>query len=76
MNRSNRTIKRYSGECSGSRGCLQELTYFNQRTRELHGLPLAPVPMDQWPSYYNIYQPDGETLMKPHEIPLMAGGQD
>lgn len=34
-----------------------ELTYFNQRTRELHGLPVAHVAKEEWPSYYSVYQP-------------------
>lgn len=48
-----------------------ELTYFNQKTRELHGLPPEPIPVDEWSSYYSLFQADGKTPLAPSEIPLI-----
>lgn len=46
------------------------LTLSNRRTQELHGLPLQPLPADQWAQYYDLYLPDNQTPMKQEEIPL------
>ena len=46
------------------------LTLFNRATREMHGLPVQPLPLERWSEHYNLYRPDGETLMSPDEIPL------
>ena len=47
------------------------LTLFNRATREMHGLPVEPLPPERWSEHYNLYHPDGETLMSPGEIPLV-----
>lgn len=47
------------------------LTLFNRTTRELHGLPEAPVPSEEWASHYNLFQPDGVTPMAAGDIPLL-----
>lgn len=46
------------------------LTLFNRATRELHGLPLQPIPAEQWAEHYGLFQPDGKTLLKKEELPL------
>lgn len=45
------------------------LTLFNRATREFHGLPEAPVPADKWAEQFDLYLPDGETLMKKEQVP-------
>jgi PAS domain S-box-containing protein len=46
------------------------ITVFNHAARELHGLPESPITADRWAEYYDLYLPDGKTLMKTEEIPL------
>ena len=51
------------------------LTLFNQATREFHGLPQQAIPVDEWAEYYDLYLPDGETLMSREQIPLFRALQ-
>lgn len=46
------------------------LTLFNNATRTFHGLPHGSVPADQWAEHFQLYNPDGATLMQPAEVPL------
>jgi len=46
------------------------LTIFNSATREIHGMPAQPLPPDEWATYYDLYQPDGETPMAKEQVPL------
>lgn len=46
------------------------LTVFNKATRELHGLPEAPLPPEQWAEHYDLYLADGITRMEMTQIPL------
>lgn len=46
------------------------LTLFNRATQELHGLPLKPIPSEQWAEHYDLYQVDGKTPLAQEEIPL------
>ena len=46
------------------------LTVFNQATRDLHGLPEAPLPPEQWAQHYDLYLADGVTRMDTAQIPL------
>ena len=46
------------------------LTVFNQATRDLHGLPEAPLPPEQWAQHYDLYLADGITRMETAQIPL------
>ncbi len=46
------------------------LTLFNRATRDLHGLPEEPIPAERWAEHFDLYQPDGKTLMKKEQIPL------
>jgi PAS domain S-box-containing protein len=47
-----------------------QLTFFNRATREFHGLPLEPLPADQWSQFYSLYGPDGITPMQMENVPL------
>ena len=47
------------------------LTLFNRATREFHDLSEEPLPAEQWAQHYNLYRPDGKTLMAVEEIPLV-----
>ncbi|HEX8688431.1 MAG TPA: PAS domain-containing protein [Pyrinomonadaceae bacterium] len=51
------------------------LTVFNHAARELHGLPERPITADHWAEYYDLYLPDGKTLMRMEEIPLFRALQ-
>jgi diguanylate cyclase (GGDEF)-like protein/PAS domain S-box-containing protein len=46
------------------------LTRFNDRAREMHGLPAAPVPPQKWAEYYDIYRPGTNEHPALDEIPL------
>ena len=46
------------------------LTLFNPATRRFDGLPVEPLPADQWPQHFDLYMPDGTTLMKKEDVPL------
>ncbi len=46
------------------------LTLFNRATREMHGLPEAPVPAEEWAEHFDLYLPDGKTLMTKEQVPL------
>ncbi|BAU64683.1 two-component sensor histidine kinase [Stanieria sp. NIES-3757] len=46
------------------------LTLFNQATQEIHGLPQQFIHSENWAQYYDLYLPDGQTMMSPEEIPL------
>ena len=47
------------------------LTLFNRATRELHGLPEAPIPRSEWAEHYDLYREDGVTPLTLAEIPLV-----
>jgi PAS domain S-box-containing protein len=49
-------------------GCL---TLFNEKAKQWHGTDVAPVAPDEWPTRYQLYHPDGVTLLRPEEIPLL-----
>ncbi len=46
------------------------LTLFNRATREMHGLPVEAIPAEQWAEHFDLYLPDGKTLMTKEQIPL------
>jgi PAS domain S-box-containing protein len=46
------------------------LTYFNEKTREFHGVPLENIPPEEWANYYELYTMDGKTRMDTKDIPL------
>ncbi|NUN24139.1 MAG: PAS domain S-box protein [Candidatus Jettenia caeni] len=51
------------------------LTLFNRATQELHGLPVEPLPAEQWADHYDLYLPDGVTKMEKDQIPLFRALQ-
>ena len=51
------------------------LTLFNQATRKFHGLPQKAIPAGEWAEYYDLYLPDGKTLMPQEDIPLFRALQ-
>ncbi len=46
------------------------LTLFNRAAREFHGIPEEPLLPEQWAEHFDLYAPDGETLLKTQEVPL------
>ncbi|MEG4346638.1 AAA family ATPase [Microcoleus sp. A003_D6] len=51
------------------------LILFNNATREFHGLPVESLPPQQWAEYFDLYQPDGKTLLSKTEVPLFRAFQ-
>ena len=51
------------------------LTLFNKATREFHGLPHKAIPAEEWATYYDLYFPDGQTIMSRDDIPLFRALQ-
>ena len=51
------------------------LKLFNETTREFHGIAETPITADSWAERYNLYYPDGKTLMKKEDIPLFRALQ-
>lgn len=47
------------------------LTLFNRAAREWHGLPEKDMPQEKLASFYNLYEPDEETLFEMENIPLL-----
>ncbi|MBZ9731372.1 PAS domain S-box protein [Salegentibacter sp. JZCK2] len=48
-----------------------KLTLFNKAAKKWHGLPAKDIPQAEYASYYNLYEPDGKTLFKIEDIPLI-----
>lgn len=48
-----------------------QLTLFNQATKNWHGLPANPVPVEELSSHYGLYNADGTRPLEQHEIPLI-----
>ncbi len=46
------------------------LTLFNQVARSWHGLPVEPLPAEEWAEHYGWRLPDGKTPLKIEQIPL------
>lgn len=46
------------------------LTLFNRKTQEFHGLPHASLPPDQWAEHFDLFCGDGQTRMQVDDIPL------
>jgi diguanylate cyclase (GGDEF)-like protein/PAS domain S-box-containing protein len=47
-----------------------KVTMFNRAARDIHGLPSAPIPHEQWAGHYQLFQADGETPMALAQSPL------
>ncbi|HYO26333.1 MAG TPA: PAS domain S-box protein [Lacipirellulaceae bacterium] len=46
------------------------LTLFNRATKELHGLPVEPIPPEQWADRYRLLRADGVTPLPTDQVPL------
>lgn len=53
-----------------------KLRLFNKTTREFHGLPVEPIPPEEWAGRYSLYAADGETPLMAQEIPLLRALRD
>ncbi|MDJ0633060.1 MAG: PAS domain S-box protein [Xenococcaceae cyanobacterium MO_188.B29] len=51
------------------------LTLFNKATKEFHGLPQKAIPAGEWAEYYDLYLPDGKTIIPQEDIPLFRALQ-
>jgi PAS domain S-box-containing protein len=47
-----------------------QLKLFNKAARSFHGMSEQPLPPEQWADHYDLYLPDGKTLMSKEDIPL------
>ena len=48
-----------------------KLVLFNQTAQEWHGVDLMEIPIEESVNHYDLYHIDGETPLKPEEVPLM-----
>jgi len=48
-----------------------KLTLFNRALREMHGLPAADLPRDEWSNHYALFHGDGVTPLAMEDIPLL-----
>ena len=46
------------------------LRLFNETTRGFHGIAETPITADNWAEHYNLYYPEGKTMMVKQDIPL------
>lgn len=46
------------------------LTLTNRATQEIHQKPFRQIPAEQWADYYQLYRPDGITVLERDENPL------
>jgi PAS domain S-box-containing protein len=52
-----------------------EIIRFNEAARSLHNLPEKQISPEQWAKYYDLYYPDGYTLLATEDIPLFRALQ-
>ncbi|MEO0437195.1 MAG: PAS domain S-box protein [Pseudomonadota bacterium] len=52
-----------------------ELTLFNAATRRFHGIDQEALPPSEWAEHYDLFEPDGETLMNMERVPLFRALQ-
>ncbi|TVP56668.1 MAG: PAS domain S-box protein [Nodularia sp. (in: Bacteria)] len=52
-----------------------KLQLFNKTAQAFHGLSEKPLFPEQWAEYYDLYLPDGKTLMNAAEVPLFRALQ-
>jgi PAS domain S-box-containing protein len=48
-----------------------KLVLFNEKAIEWHGIDLKNIPVEEGANHYDLYHLDGETPLKPEEIPLV-----
>lgn len=51
------------------------VTMFNRAARAMHGLPPVSVQREDWTPYFQLFLPDGKTVMAPQQIPLLRALQ-
>jgi PAS domain S-box-containing protein len=51
------------------------ITFFNRAAREFHSQPEQSLSPDEWASQFDLYQPDGYTLLGKDDIPLFQALQ-
>ena len=51
------------------------LTLFNRAARVLHGLPAETLPPTSWAERYSLFASDGQTRLRPEQVPLFAALQ-
>lgn len=47
------------------------LTFFNRASREFHGVDDTDVPPERWAEHFSLHHPDGKTLLRTEEVPLL-----
>lgn len=47
------------------------LKEFNGTARDWHGVDPRKCPPEEWAAHFGLYDKDAETLLQPHEIPLL-----
>ncbi|MEM6302283.1 MAG: PAS domain S-box protein, partial [Pseudomonadota bacterium] len=52
-----------------------ELTLFNAATRRFHGIDQEALPPSEWAEHYDLFEPDGNTLMSMDRVPLFRALQ-
>jgi PAS domain S-box-containing protein len=46
------------------------LIFFNSALEKIHRQELKPLYADEWARHYNLYYPDGSSIMKTEDVPL------
>lgn len=46
------------------------LKVFNRATREMHAILEKELPPEEWASHYDLYYPDGKTVLQKQDVPL------
>ena len=47
------------------------LSLFNRSSRENLGRDMEPLPVSEWPQFYQLYYPGGKELYSPNDLPLI-----
>lgn len=48
-----------------------KLILFNKAAKKWHGVAAENIPQSEYARYYNLYEPDGKTLFRTEDIPLI-----
>lgn len=46
------------------------ITFFNSAMQKIHGIPDSVISPEIWSQYFDLYQPDGKTLLTKEQVPL------
>lgn len=47
-----------------------KITFFNAAMQKIHGIPDSVISPEIWSQYFDLYQPDGKTLLTKEQVPL------